>query len=122
MKADGTNIIIFIVIGLIILCCCLLILTSLLLIRRKKKTKSIKVDDTFMNTLIENYGGISNITLVEIENSRLKITVEDLDIVKLDDLKEQAQSGIFVTGNTVKTLYKLSSEQIKKFLDERLKG
>ncbi len=122
MKADGTNIIIFIVIGLIILCCCLLILTSLLLIRRKKKTKSIKVDDTFMNTLIENYGGISNITLVEIENSRLKITVENLDIVKLDDLKEQAQSGIFVTGNTVKTLYKLSSEQIKKFLDERLKG
>lgn len=122
MKAGGSNIIIFIVIGLIILCCCLLTLTSLLLIRRKKKTKSIKVDDTFMNTLIENYGGISNITLVEIENSRLKITVEDLDIVKLDDLKEQAQSGIFVTGNTVKTLYKLSSEQIKKFLDERLKG
>lgn len=122
MKAGGSNIIIFIVIGLIILCCCLLILTSLLLIRRKKKTKSIKVDDTFMNTLIENYGGISNITLVEIENSRLKITVENLDIVKLDDLKEQAQSGIFVTGNTVKTLYKLSSEQIKKILDERLKG
>ncbi len=122
MKAGGSNIIIFIVIGLIILCCCLLTLTSLLLIRRKKKTKSIKIDDTFMNTLIENYGGISNITLVEIENSRLKITVEDLDIVKLDDLKEQAQSGIFVTGNTVKTLYKLSSEQIKKFLDERLKG
>ncbi len=122
MKAGGSNIIIFIVIGLIILCCGLLTLTSLLLIRRKKKTKSIKIDDTFMNTLIENYGGISNITLVEIENSRLKITVEDLDIVKLDDLKEQAQSGIFVTGNTVKTLYKLSSEQIKKFLDERLKG
>ena len=122
MRAGGSNIIIFIVIGLIILCCCLLTLTSLLLIRRKKKTKSIKIDDTFMNTLIENYGGISNITLVEIENSRLKITVEDLDIVKLDDLKEQAQSGIFVTGNTVKTLYKLSSEQIKKFLDERLKG
>ena len=46
---------------------------------------------------------------------RLKVTVNDLDLVNLDNLKTKAESGIFVTGNTIKTLYKLSSEEIKIF-------
>ena len=116
----NSNIIIFIVICLAVLVIALLVL-ALVLIKKQRKQSSVKVDNTFIDNLIDNYGGISNILSVGIENSRLKITVDDLDIVKLDDLKEQAQSGIFVTGNTVKTLYKLSSEQIKKFLEERLK-
>ncbi len=114
---DTTHIV---VICLAVLVVCLLVL-ALILIKKKRKPKGVKVNDEFINQLIENYGGIQNINSVEIENSRLKITVDDLDLVKLDALKQQAESGIFVTGNTVKTLYKLSSEQIKKSLEGRLK-
>ncbi len=109
-----------VVICLVVLVILLLIL-ALFLIKKKRKPKGVKVNNEFIDLLVENYGGINNITNVEIENSRLKITVDDLDLVKLDNLKEQAESGIFVTGNTVKTLYKLSSEQIKNALEGRLK-
>ena len=84
------------------------------------KKPKINVNNEFIDELVLNYGGIDNILSVEIENARLKITVFDLDLVNLEKLKTLAESGIFVTGNTVKSLYKLNSEQIKKSLESRL--
>ncbi len=98
-----------------------LLILSLLLIKKKRKTKTLKIDDEFIDLLIKNYGGINNIKNVEVENSRLKITIADLDLVDLEELKNQAESGVFITGDIIKTLFKLSSDEIKKSLDEKLK-
>ena len=100
---------------------CLLLLVIFLITKKKKGKKEPKIDDVFMDFIILNYGGIENITNVEVENSRLKITVDDLNKDNLDNLKTQAESGIFVTGNTIKTLYSLSSLKIQKALEGRLK-
>lgn len=94
---------------------------ALFLIRKRRKPKGVKVNNEFIDTLISYYGGINNINSVEVENSRLKIEVVDLDNVNLESIKENSSSGVFVTGNIIKTLYKLSSDQIKKSLDQRLK-
>ena len=59
------------------------------------------------------YGGLDNISSVEVDNSRLKVTVLDLDLVNLRVLKELSQSGVFVTGNVIKTLYKYDSKTIQ---------
>ena len=99
----------------------LVAIVVVMLIVRKRKPKEIIIDEEFLNFVITNYGGKENINNVEVENSRLKVTVNDLDLVNLDNLKTKAESGIFVTGNTIKTLYKLSSEEIKVALEGRLK-
>ena len=85
------------------------------------KTPNEEGECVCIDSLITNYGGLENIKGVEIENSRLKIEVDDLDIVNLESIKSNTTAGVFVTGNTVKTLYKLSSEEIKRSLDQRLK-
>ena len=98
----------------------LVISIVLVIVLIKNKKPKINVNNEFIDELVLNYGGIDNILSVEIENARLKITVSDLDLVNLEKLKALAESGIFVTGNTVKSLYKLNSEQIKKSLESRL--
>ncbi len=91
-------------------------------LRKKKKnnTPKIKVDDEFITNLIGLYGGNSNISSVVVDNGRLNITVNDLENVNLNGLKEIATNGVFVTGSTVKTLFRLDSELIKKAIENRL--
>ena len=113
-----TTHIVVICLGVLVL---FLIGLALFLIKKKRKPKGVKVNNEFIDTLVSYYGGIDNINSVEVENSRLKIEVNDLDNVNLELIKSNSESGVFVTGNIVKTLYKLSSDQIKKSLDQRLK-
>lgn len=89
------------------------------IVKRKPKSRII-VDDEFMNSLIELLGNINNIKEVNVDNGRLKITVNDLDAVNLEGLKIIAESGIFVTGNIIKILFKLDSLTIKKALEKRM--
>jgi phosphotransferase system IIB component len=115
---SGFAILIICIVALVAL---LVVLALVILIIKIRKPREIIIDEEFLNFVITNYGGKENIKNVEVENSRLKITVEDLDLVNLDELKTKAESGIFVTGNTIKTLYKLSSDKIKIALEGRLK-
>lgn len=87
---------------------------------RKKNKNRIKVDGQFIRNLIEYYGGSQNIREVSIDNARLKVLVENLDAVNLNALKEVSQSGVFVTGNYVKTLFKLDSGLIKAALEKTI--
>ena len=116
--STDTPIIIVVSLAILVL---ILLIAAIILIKLKKKPNAIKVNSEFIDSLITSYGGLANIKGVEIENSRLKIEVDDLDIVNLESIKSNTTAGVFVTGNTVKTLYKLSSEEIKRSLDQRLK-
>lgn len=100
----------------------LIIIGVILLILKNKKPKAakIKVDEEFMTNLISSYGGAKNILKCEVDNGRLKVTVEDLDAVSLPNLKEQSQAGVFVTGNVIKTLYKFDSKLIKSLIDKQI--
>ncbi len=96
------------------------ILLFIILKNKKNKAPKIKVDEEFMTNLILSYGGASNILKCEVDNGRLKVTVEDLDSVNLPALKEQSQAGVFVTGNVIKTLYKFDSKLIKSLIDKQI--
>ena len=84
---------------------------------KKKSTKTV-INEPFIDSLILNLGGKENIVTTEVLEGRLKITVNDLELVKLEEIKGLAESGVFVTGNTIKVLFKESSELIKKELDK----
>ena len=95
-------------------------LVLLIVLLSKKKKKRIVVDEEFINNLISLLGDTSNILETNVDNGRLKIQVKNLDLVNFEKIKEIAESGVFITGNTIKTLFKLDSFEIKKALDERL--
>lgn len=88
--------------------------------KRKGKPKHIKVDDEFINNLLELLGTKDNIEEVSVDNGRLKFKVADLEPVNLEGIKSIATSGVFVTGNIIKTLFKLDSQTIKKAIEKYL--
>ena len=110
---------VYIIIGVAILV--LLLVVAFIIFKKKKNPNSkIKVDDEFINNLIGYLGEIKNVNNVNVDNGRLKIEVNDLDIVKLDEIKSLALNGVFVTGNVIKILFKYDSNTIKKAIDARL--
>ncbi len=98
----------------------LLILCCAICIGVKLSKKGLKIDEPFILELMNAYGGKENIREVFVDNGRLKITVEDLDKTDLEKLKSISTSGVFVTGNTIKTLFKLDSETIKSAIEKKL--
>lgn len=110
---------VYIIIGAAILV--LLLVVAFIIFKKKKNPNSkIKVDDEFINNLIGYLGEIKNVNNVNVDNGRLKIEVNDLDMVKLDEIKSLALNGVFVTGNVIKILFKYDSNTIKKAIDARL--
>lgn len=99
---------------LIIIPIALIVLLAIILIffLTKDKKKKIKVNKEFIDSLVLALGGASNLTSVGVENSRLRLSVKDLNLVDLNKIKEFSDKGVFVTGNTIKTLFKYESERI----------
>ena len=94
--------------------------STFIVLKKRNKTPKIKIDDGFISNIITLYGNKENISKVSTDNGRLKVEVKDLDIVKLNELKEISTNGVFVTGNTIKTLFRHDSDLIKKELEKRL--
>ena len=69
---------------------------------------------------VSRYLQKDNINDVTVDNGRLKFNVVDLDKVDLNGIKAIATSGVFVTGNIIKTLFKLDSQVIKQALEKNL--
>ena len=120
MTSTNGNFIIIIIIAAIALIAIVAVILAIILIASKRK-KGNGVNNEFIDILVHYYGGITNIHKVEVENSRLKVYVNDLDAVDLEGLKKEADGGVFVTGDIVKSSFKLKSEQIKQSLESRLK-
>ena len=98
----------------------LIIAFLLIFFAKKGSKKGPKIDDEFINNLLSLLGEKDNINQINVDNGRLKITVNDLDKVNLEGIKAVAASGVFVTGNIIKTLFRLDSETIQKALNARL--
>ena len=118
--ADGLPIWSYFVIGGGVLLVLLGILLFLVLKNKKPKNKHIKVDDEFINNLLSLLGTKENLKEIQVDNGRLKFVVIDLEKVNLTGIKEIATSGVFVTGNVIKTLFKLDSKLIKSELEKMI--
>lgn len=101
----------WIIIASIIVVLILIAVVVIVLVKKKSKPR-IKIDDEFINNLLGYLGGKENIDNVNVDNGRLKIAVKDLDIVDLNQIKSVSEAGVFVTGNIIKTLFKLDSKAI----------
>ncbi len=120
LEGQGLDLWVYFVIGGAVLLVILGILLFFLLKKKKPKKKHIKVDNEFVTNLLELLGGKENLTEIQVDNGRLKFVVVDLEKVKLTGIKEIATSGVFVTGNVIKTLFKLDSKLIKSELEKMI--
>ncbi len=118
MPNSSNNYLLFILIGVALVA---LIAIVVLILVFKNKNKKVKIDDNFIENIITLLGGASNLSSTEVENGRLRLKINNLDIVNFDGLKELSQAGVFVTGDCIKLLFKTDSQTIKKELDKRIK-
>ena len=82
----------------------------------KYKKNNAYVDEGLKNNLIEAFGKQENIIEVEVEMSRLTVTVKDIDLVNPDSLKENGANGVLLMGNKVICAFGDKSEEISKLL------
>lgn len=104
---------IFIVVVLVVL-----LFTGILFYKTKIKARKSVVTVPFMDALYLAFGGKDNIIGCEVEQGRLKIEVNDLDLVNLEGVKALTDKGVFVTGNVIKVLFKEDAELIKQALNK----
>lgn len=93
----------------------LLVVLGIFLVKRKKSPK-IKVNEGFIETLLNALGGKENIVDAKTINGRLHVDVSDLDLLHQEELKGLSTAGVFITNQTVKMLFSYDSQTICKAL------
>ena len=84
-----------------------------------KPSERVVVDEEFITTMLHGLGELNNINSVSVDNGRVKFSIKDLELLVADELKALSSSGVFITGNNVKLLFKYDSNTIVSALEER---
>lgn len=81
--------------------------------------KSLKKDAHInMNKLVEYLGGKDNIINTEVNLSRFKVTLKDVNLVDKEAIQKLGAKGIVEIDNQLKIILGSDSKQLKKFIDE----
>lgn len=112
-KPSNLDTIFIIVLCSIVLALIIIAIIVTVITRKKRKNR---IDEEYVNSLINNLGGKSNISKIDVDGKKLKVSVNDLSIVNLEAIKQLAQSGVFISGNNIKALYKYDADDLKKGL------
>ncbi|MBR2138730.1 MAG: PTS transporter subunit EIIB [Bacilli bacterium] len=91
----------------------ILILVSLIVIKMNRKDFHIEI-----NKLIQYLGGKENIEDVQINLSRLKVTVKDVSIVNKEGIQKLGAKGIVEIDNQLKIILGPNSKQLKKYMSD----
>lgn len=87
------------------------------LFSKKTKPQHVNIDKNFIEKFFIGIGGKENIIESSIDNGRLKFKVANLKLLQSEVLKEIAQSGVFITGNNVKLLFKYDAQDVLKCIN-----
>lgn len=81
--------------------------------------KSTKKDAHLeFNKLVEYLGGKDNIISTEINLSRFKVTLHNIDVVNKDGIQKLGAKGIVEIDNTLKIILGPESKQLKKYIND----
>lgn len=89
----------------------ILLIIALIIIKIKRKDFSIEI-----NKLIQCLGGKNNIIDVEVNFSRLKVTLKDMEIVDKEGIQKLGAKGIVEVDNQLKIIFGNNSKQLKKYI------
>ncbi|MCF7923801.1 MAG: PTS transporter subunit EIIB [Candidatus Izimaplasma sp.] len=103
-----------------------LIIVLIMLIRLTKASKETSkkpLEDEKINAFIDCYGGIENINKIELDGSRLKVSIKNIDKVNINEFKALGATGIFISGNNIKMVLPYDMDKlVKKINDDKYGG
>lgn len=86
----------------------------------KKKAPKIKIqapiEDEKIQSFIECYGGLENIVKVELDGRRLKLLLNQMDIVDIERFKSLGATGIFISGKQIKMVLPYDMKKLVDFI------
>lgn len=88
-----------------------LLVIAFVVIKMNKKDFQIEI-----NKLITYLGGKDNIINAEVNLSRLKVTLKDMEIVDKEGIQKLGAKGIVEIDNQLKILFGPNSKQLKKYI------
>ena len=89
----------------------ILILISFIVIKMNRKDFSVEI-----NKLIQYLGGKDNIIDSQINLSRLKVTLKDMNKVNKEGIQKLGAKGIVEIDNQLKIILGPNSKQLKKYM------
>ncbi|MFW5794125.1 MAG: hypothetical protein ACOCV1_01450 [Bacillota bacterium] len=87
---------------LILLVLIIVFIAIIRLLRFESKTSKLPIEDDKIDEFIKYYGGVENIIKAELDGSRLKIKLKDIEKVNIDKFKDLGATGIFISDNNIK--------------------
>lgn len=91
----------------------ILLIISLVILKVNKKDFSLEI-----NKLIQYLGGKDNIIDSEVNMSRLKVILKNMDIVDKEGIQKLGAKGIVEIDNQLKIIFGPNSKQLKKYLND----
>lgn len=88
-----------------------LLIISLVIIKLRRKDFTLEI-----NKLIQYLGGKDNILDVEVNMSRMKVTLKDMEIVDKDGIQKLGARGIVEVDNQLKIIFGANSKELKKYI------
>lgn len=88
-----------------------LLIIAFVVIKLNKKDFQIEI-----NKLITYLGGKDNIISSEVNLSRLKVTLKNMEIVDKDGIQKLGAKGIVEIDNQLKILFGPNSKNLKKYI------
>jgi len=90
-----------------------LFIMALAIIKSTKKDAHIE-----LNKLVEYLGGKTNIISTEVNLSRFKVTLNNVELVNKEAIQKLGAKGIVEIDNTLKIILGPESKQLKKYIDD----
>lgn len=104
-----------IIFALLIVAAVIALVKRIKMARKYNPKKAGSFDTELKAALIDAFGN-DNIESVQVEMSRLTITVKDIDLVNADLLKELGANGVLLMGNKVKCSFGEKAKEIYELL------
>ncbi len=88
-----------------------------------KPQKPGEVDGSYLiDEILKSLGGIANLTDVSLDGSRLKFSLKEVELAKLETFKEMGATGVFISGKNVKMVLPYNMENIVKKIKSEING
>lgn len=90
--------------------------------KAKKRTAQVAtVDLARVKAFIEAIGGAENVTSTDSEVSRVKVVLQDVDLIDQDKLKALALDGAYLAGNQLQVTIGANSSEFSRQIQEAIK-
>ena len=84
--------------------------------KKAKEREKAKPDEGQAEIFLKAYGGKENIKEVELERSKIKVKVNDVELVDGEKLKELGATGVLLVGDEVRCSFGDNAENIYELI------